>query len=160
MTAPHPEPRINAVALGVVFRGDHILLEPMARWLNVGLMWRAIGGFIEFGERSEDAVVREFKEELNRDVEVVRLIEVSEHLFEFEPASGPLRGHEITFLYELRFAAHDESTDLEPIASFEQDAPAGDEHSLARWLPVSELLAGEHPVYPPDLLTRLAPLFE
>ena len=64
------------------------------------------------------------------------------------------------FLYELRFAAHDEPSDLEPMASFEQDAPAGDEHSIARWLPVSELLAGEHPVYPADLMTRLAPLFE
>ena len=160
MTAPQPEPQINAVALGVVLRDNHIPLEPMAKWLNVGLMWRSIGGFTEFGEGSEDAVVREFKEELNRDVEVVRLLEVSEHLFEFEPDSGPLRGHEITVLYELRFAAHDEPTDLEPIASFEHDAPAGDEHSIARWLPTSELLAGEHPVYPANLMERLAPLFE
>ena len=98
MTTPEaPAPRINAVALGVVLKDGHLLLEPMARWLNVGLMWRSIGGFIEFGERSEDAVVREFKEELRRGVEVVRLLHVAEHLFEFEPDSGPLRGHEITF---------------------------------------------------------------
>ena len=95
MPSSKPAPRINAVALGVIVQDDHILLEPMAKWLNVGLMWRAIGGFIEFGERSEDAVVREFKEELDRDVEVVRLLEVSERRFEFEPDSGPLRGHEI-----------------------------------------------------------------
>lgn len=161
MTTPEtPAPRINAVALGAVLVDGHLLLEPMARWLNVGLQWRAIGGFIEFGERSEDAVVREFKEELGRDVEVVRLLEASEHRFEFEPDAGPLRGHEITFLYEVRFAAHDEPSNLEPMASFEQDAPAGDEHSIARWLPVSELRAGEHPVYPADLMEKLAPLFE
>jgi len=160
MTPPTPEPRINAVALGVILRDDHLLLEPMAKWLNVGLMWRPIGGFVEFGERSEDAVVREFKEELRREVEVVRLLEVSEHLFEFAPESGPLHGHEITFLYELRFASHDTPADLDPIASFEQDAPEGEAHSLARWLPVAELKAGLHPVYPADLLTRLAPLFE
>jgi len=154
------DPRINAVALGVVLVDGHLLLEPMAKWLNVGLQWRAIGGFVEFGERSADAVVREFKEELDRDVEVVRLLEVSEHLFEFEPDSGSITGHEITFLYEVRFAAHDAPTSLEPIGSFEQDAPPGDEHSIARWLPVPELRAGEHPVYPADLLERLAPLFE
>jgi ADP-ribose pyrophosphatase YjhB (NUDIX family) len=160
MAPPPTEPRINAVTLGVVLLDGHLLLEPMARWLNVGLMWRPIGGFIEFGERSEDAVVREFKEELGRDVEVVRLLAVSEHRFEFEPNSGPLTGHEITFLYEVRFAAHDEPGDLDPLASFEQDAPAGDEHSIARWLPASELMAAEHPVYPADLMTKLAPLFE
>lgn len=155
-----PASRINAVALGVVVRERHVLLEPMARWLNVGLMWRPVGGFIEFGERSADAVVREFKEELGRDVEVGRLLDAYEHLFEFQPDSGPLKGHEIVFLYELRFAAHDEPGDLELMASFEQDAPAGDEHSIARWLPAAELLAGEHAVYPADLMTKLAPLFE
>ncbi|MBT5774665.1 MAG: NUDIX domain-containing protein [Dehalococcoidia bacterium] len=160
MTAPQPEPRINAVALGVILQDNHLLLEPMARWLNVGLMWRPIGGFIEFSELSEDAVVREFKEELNRDVEVVRLLEVTEHLFEFAPDSGPLHGHEVTFLYELRFAPHHEPVDLEPIESFEHDAPASAEHSTAHWLPVSELLAGQHPVYPADLMTKLAPVFE
>jgi 8-oxo-dGTP pyrophosphatase MutT (NUDIX family) len=101
--------------------------------------------------------VREFKEELNRDVEVVRLLEVTEHLFEFAPDSGPLHGHEVTFLYELRFAPHHEPVDLEPI---EHDAPASAEHSTAHWLPVSELLAGQHPVYPADLMTKLAPVFE
>ena len=151
------ERRINAVALGVIVQQGHLLLEPMARWLNVGLMWRPIGGFIEFGEYAADAAVREFKEELGRDVEVVRLLEVYENLAEFDVASGPLPVHEMVFLYELRFADHDRPGDLEPLASFEQDAPASDEHSSAHWISIAELQAGEHPVFPPDLVTRLAP---
>ena len=152
------EPRIGAVALGVVAREGHLLLEPMARWLNVGLMWRPIGGFIEFSERAADAVVREFKEELGRDVEMVRLLEVYENLATFHVASGPLRVHETVFLHEVRFAAHDEPVNLRPLASFEQDAPPGTEHSEARWIPTAELLAGQHRVFPPNLLEMLSPI--
>jgi 8-oxo-dGTP pyrophosphatase MutT (NUDIX family) len=150
-------PRIGAVAVGVVIQDGHVLLEPMAKWLNTGLMWRPIGGYIEFGERAADAVVREFKEELARDVEVVRLLEVRENLAMFETDGGPLQIHEIGFWYELRFAAHDRPTNLEPLASFEQDAPPGTEHSMAHWLPIPELLAGEHPVFPPDLMAVIKP---
>lgn len=152
------EPRIGTVALGVIARDGHILLEPMAKWLNTGLMWRPIGGYVEFGERAADAVVREFREELGRDVEVVRLLEVCENFATFDVASGPLSIHEIAFWYELRFAAHDAPDDLEPLASFEQDAPAGDENSLAHWLSVAELRAGEHPIFPPDLMEKLTPM--
>lgn len=155
-----PEQRIGAVAVGVIVQDGHVLLEPMAKWLNTGLMWRAIGGFIEFGEYAADAIVREFKEELNRDIEVVRLLEVYENIVTFDPASGPLDVHETVFLYELRFALHDRPADLEPLASYEQDAPPGEEHSTAHWLPASELLAGEHPVFPPTLVDLLAPLLD
>ena len=130
------QPRIGTVALGVIVRDGHLLLEPMAKWLNTGLMWRPIGGYVEFGERAADAVVREFREELGRDVEVVRLLDVYENFATFDIASGPLSIHEISFWYELRFAPHDEPGDLEPLASFEQDAPAGGGHSFAtgcRW---------------------------
>lgn len=153
-------PRIGAVALGVIVQDGHLLLEPMASWLNVGLMWRPIGGFIEFGEYAADAVVREFKEELNRDVEVIRQLGVYENRVTFDVAAGPLAVHEVAFLYELRFANHDQPPDLEALASFEQDAPPGAEHSTAHWLPIAELQAGEHPVFPLDLLEKLSPLFE
>ena len=159
MVADH-EPRIGAVALGVIVQDRHVLLEPMAGWLNAGLTWRPIGGFIEFGELAADAVVREFKEELDRDVEVVRLLEVYENLAEFDVASGKLRVHETVFLHELRFAEHDTPSDLEPLASFEVDAPAGDEHSFARWIAIDELKAGKHPVFPADLITKLRPALD
>ena len=100
------ERRIGAVAVGVVEQDGHVLLEPMARWLNTGLVWRPIGGYIEFGEYAADAVVREFREELGRDVEVRGLIGVYENLVTFEPDAGPLEIHEVAFLYELRFADH------------------------------------------------------
>ena len=153
-------PRINAVAVGVIVQNEHILLEPMAPWLNTGLMWRPIGGFIEFGEYAADAVVREFQEELAREVEVVRLLEVYENLASFDVASGPLSVHETVFLHELRFAARDRPDSLGPLESFEQAAPDGEARSFAHWLPAAEVLRGEHPVFPPNLPAMLPPLLE
>jgi len=155
-----PGSKIGAVAVGVIVQDGHILLEPIAPWLNVGLKWRPIGGFIEFGEYAADAIVREFKEELDRDVEVIRLLEVYENLATFDVESGPLKVHETVFLYELRFATHDRPVDLEPLPSFEQEARPGAQHSTARWLPIAALRAGEHPVFPSTLILMLEPLFE
>ncbi len=56
---------------------------------------RPPGGEVEFGERAEDAVRREFREELGADVSVLGQIGVMENLFLHEGA----RGHEVVFLF-------------------------------------------------------------
>ncbi len=43
---------------------------------NVGY-WALPGGRVEFNERVEDAVIREIKEELGVDIEVIKLISVT-----------------------------------------------------------------------------------
>ncbi|MDA0351803.1 MAG: hypothetical protein O3A10_06295 [Chloroflexi bacterium] len=58
-----------------------------------------------------------------------------------------------------RFVPSNRPTDLEPLPSFEQDAAPGNAHSFAHWLPIDELRAGVHPVFPPSLVTMLTPLF-
>ncbi len=146
------EKRIEAVALGVVIERGHILLQPVAAWLIPSQPYRALGGFIEFGERAADAVVREFGEELSRRVEVVRLLSVNEHIADFEKVSV----HDIGFYYLLRFSPGNEPGDLAPLPLFEQDAPEGGGHSEAHWIPMEELRAGTQPVYPPALLEILS----
>ena len=72
------DPPIHPVALGVVVKEGHMLLMPMPEWLMPCQPWRAIGGFIEYRERAGEAVVREWREELDLGVEVVRLLTVFE----------------------------------------------------------------------------------
>jgi len=42
--------------------------------------WDFPGGEVEFGERCEDAIIREIKEEFNMDIEIVELLEVVNHI--------------------------------------------------------------------------------
>jgi ADP-ribose pyrophosphatase YjhB (NUDIX family) len=59
---------------------------------------RPLGGAVEFGERSAEAVVREIREELGAEIRDVRLLGVLENLFALEGVPG----HEIVFVYDAR----------------------------------------------------------
>lgn len=61
--------------------------------------WVPVGGRVEFGESSEQAVIREVHEELDAEVTDVRLLGVLENLFTFDGDDG----HEIVFVYDGRF---------------------------------------------------------
>ena len=68
--------------------------------------WRPLGGSIEFGERAEDTLRREFQEELAQPIADPRLLCVLENLYDH----AGHRGHEIVFVYETSFvdrAAYD-----------------------------------------------------
>lgn len=56
---------------------------------------RLLGGHVEFGERSADAVVREIAEELGAELTNTTLLGVVENVFEY--AGRP--GHEVVFIY-------------------------------------------------------------
>ncbi|MGE3834231.1 MAG: NUDIX domain-containing protein, partial [Acidimicrobiia bacterium] len=56
---------------------------------------RPLGGRVEFGERAEDAVRREFLEEIGQPLGEVRLLAVVENLFRV----GGIDGHEVVFLF-------------------------------------------------------------
>lgn len=58
--------------------------------------WALPGGFVEVGETTEDAAVREAKEETGLDVEIVKLVGVYS-----EPDRDP-RGHNVSCAYLAR----------------------------------------------------------
>lgn len=75
--------------------GDRVLLENGHDRATGESFLRAIGGGVEFGERAEDAVRREWKEELGADLADLRLLGVIENLFAYDGRPG----HEVVFVF-------------------------------------------------------------
>lgn len=93
-----PAPRSSAVAVrtvvcAVIERDGKVLVAQRSKEKHYPLQWEFPGGKPEAGETPEQALVREVKEELACDIEVLRPLDVVEHDY-----GG---GH----LYHLRFYA-------------------------------------------------------
>jgi 8-oxo-dGTP diphosphatase len=79
---------------GVLFRDSEILLIERKNPPFKG-MWALPGGFVEYGETTEKAVVREMKEETGLDTKISSLLGVYS-----DPHRDP-RGHTISIVYLL-----------------------------------------------------------
>lgn len=75
MVQNYPEATVGAL---IVNNERQILLVKSYKWGN---RYTVPGGHIELGERSEEAVKREIKEEVGLDVEPIRILLVQEAIF-------------------------------------------------------------------------------
>ena len=123
---------IRVVAIGVVRRGADILVFEGRDPESGGVFYRPLGGGVEEGEHSREALARELAEEIGAALTNLRLISVMENRFSY---AGKPR-HEIVFVYECafadralyereRFEVSDEACVAvwRPLASFSPDAP-------------------------------------
>jgi 8-oxo-dGTP diphosphatase len=111
-----PRPVCPPIAADVIAEiGTNIVLIERR---NFPLGWALPGGFVDVGERVEDAAVRELREETTLDVELRALLGVYSR-----PDRDP-RGHTVTIVYVGR--AHGEpraADDAKGIGLFPPDAP-------------------------------------
>ncbi|MFO7907692.1 MAG: 8-oxo-dGTP diphosphatase MutT, partial [Pirellulaceae bacterium] len=71
----------KTVAVGIVFKAEKILIDQRKPDGMLGGLWEFPGGRVEDDERGEEAVVREVKEELGVDVEVLTHLATVEHQY-------------------------------------------------------------------------------
>src|SRR5205823_1813979 len=100
---------------------------------------------IEFGERGEEALIREIDEELSLAVADVRFRQTFENIFVYEGKPG----HEILLVYEAAFADSAAYTQSE----FEGRGEHGDVMRML-WKPLEDFRAGAI-LYPEGLLRLL-----
>lgn len=125
----------SVTADGIVTKGNEILLIRRGKDPFKG-SYALPGGFLNYGERLEDCVVREVLEETGVKASIVDLVGVYS-----APDRDP-RGHFVTAVYHLQ-----------PVSGI---AKAGDDASLAEWVPMDRLpkFAFDHGRIIQDFLSR------
>ena len=90
---------IRPIAICVFWKRGRILVFKGRDSVEGDDFYRPLGGGIEFGEHSEDAIVREIHEELGAAVQNVRLLGTLENIFTLEGETG----HEFVQVYDAEF---------------------------------------------------------
>ncbi|NUU61252.1 NUDIX hydrolase [Paenibacillus agri] len=119
--------KIRSVSLGIIRREEDILVQVINYPGISTTFYRPIGGTIEFGEISKQALIREIREELNQEIEEPKLISVIENIFGTEDDMG----HEVDFIYEVKLKEK-RLYDLDEIEGIE-----GDIKYKAQWKPLN-----------------------
>ncbi len=133
--------RIRPIAICVFRHRDRILVYEGCDPTTGVRFCRPLGGGIELGEHSREAVAREIQEELGATVTDLEPLGIVESIFMYQ---GEQR-HEIVFAYNGRFV--DRSLyDQETLAVVE-----GNRAFEARWRSLEDLRRGDLHLVPPGL---------
>ena len=121
---------------GILFK-DHSILLVQRKHAPFQGAWALPGGFVEYGEKTEDAVVREVFEETNVKTKIRSIFGVYS-----DPHRDP-RGHTVTVVYLIDWV--------------DGDLHAGDDASSAKFFKMNELpaLAFDHAEIIKDAFQRL-----
>lgn len=136
-----PEETIRPLALGVPTRGDEVLLAEHEDPATDERFYRPVGGGIEFGEHSREAVRREFAEELEVTVTEATRLGTFERVFTFDGEPG----HEIWRCYRVEIA-EDWPYETDSFVAYE---PELDFEFPVRWLGPDDV--ADRTVYPESL---------
>lgn len=146
-----PTEQIRPLVLGIIWRkrgrDNELLVFEGYDHVTNEIFYRPLGGGIEFGEHSQEALRREFREELDVELGSARYLATTENIF---TCNGGERGHEIILLYETTLA----NQSLYERESFEVHEE--NETLTARWMPLHGFRRGNPPLYPDGLLEILS----
>ena len=137
--------RIRPIAISIIRKDDTILVYKRQDDITKETFYRLVGGCIEFGEKSEIALKREFQEELCLNLSNIKFISTFESIFEFNNQ----KMHEIVYLFESEF--EDKNIyNKEIIEGLE-----GERSFEAIWIQVSNLISKKDVIFPEEILNYL-----
>ena len=137
--------RIRPISISIIRNDDKILVYQREDDVTKEKFYRLVGGCIEFGESSKDALKREFQEELSLDLLDIQFIESFESIFEFNDS----KMHEIVYLFDSKFKDKTVYT-KEVISGLE-----GERVFKAIWLPISIFKEKKETIYPEEIINYL-----
>ncbi|MBV8883764.1 MAG: NUDIX hydrolase [Chroococcidiopsidaceae cyanobacterium CP_BM_RX_35] len=141
----HKPGEIRVLALGLVRNGDRTFISQGFDPAKQQTFYRAMGGGIDFGEASRDALQREFQEEIQAELKNIQYLGCLENLFIFN--GNP--GHEIIQLYQCDFV-DPKFYQLEQLVFAE-----GKRQKTALWIEINRFKSGELKLVPDNFLDYL-----
>ncbi|MFB2918043.1 NUDIX hydrolase [Aerosakkonema funiforme] len=141
----HKEGEIRVLCLGVIKDGDRVLIGEGYDPVKEEHFYRALGGGVEFGETSYEALKREFQEEIQAELTNIKYLGCLESLFTFNGKQG----HEILQVYQCDFA-DPKFYQMDNIVFAE-----GKRKKTALWLEIERFKSGELKLVPEQFLDYL-----
>jgi 8-oxo-dGTP pyrophosphatase MutT (NUDIX family) len=138
--------QIRSIAICAFRRDDRIFVFEGYDYVKRQTFYRPLGGGIEFGEHSRDAVAREVREEMGQEIANLRYLGAVENVF----VCNAKPGHEIVMVYEGDFA----DAAMYARQSLEAVEDNG-ERLKVLWMPLQHFRDGLSPLYPDGLLELL-----
>ena len=133
---------IRPIALGLAIKDGKVLVSEGYDKVKNQTFYRCLGGGIEFLEKSDEALKREFKEEIDADIVVKDLLDVAENIFTYEGKDA----HELIFIYNVDINDNDYKGEYSIIDETD---------SIAKWIDISKFKNKEAILYPTEVIKYL-----
>ena len=127
---------IRPIALGLAIKNNKLLVSEGFDKVKNETFYRCLGGGIEFLEKSEEALKREFLEEINVDITVKNFLGISENIFTYQGK----KAHELILFYSIEIS--DEN--------YQEEYKVIDDHgeTIAKWIEIDEFKNKNKILYP------------
>ncbi|MDC0833561.1 NUDIX hydrolase [Leptolyngbya valderiana BDU 20041] len=129
---------IRVLALGLIRDGDRLFVGEGFDRVKKQTFYRALGGGVDFGELSIDALQREFQEEIQADLQNIEYLGCLENIFKYKGKTG----HELIQLYRCDFV-DPKLYDIDRIPFSE-----GKRKKEAMWIDIEKFRSNELILYP------------
>ena len=130
---------IRPIALGLAIKNNKLLVSEGFDKVKNETFYRCLGGGIEFLEKSEEALKREFLEEINVDITVKNFLGISENIFTYQGK----KAHELILFYSIEIS--DEN--------YQEEYKVIDDHgeTIAKWIDINEFKNKNKILYPEEV---------
>ena len=141
----HVEGQIRVLALGLIKKDNRVFMSQGYDPVKQKTFYRAMGGGVDFGETSLEALEREFKEEIQAKLTNISYLGCLENLFTFNGKQG----HELLQVYQCDFVDA-KFYELESLVFAE-----GKRQKTALWVDIALFKSGELLLVPEPFLALL-----